>query len=62
MNDTKIHRQLDALFFRILNDVLRQVDRPPRGGTLRIERRTRLTKKLWLELRVRLTCRKGGAA
>ena len=62
MNDTKIHRRLDALFFKILNDVLRKLDRAARGRELRINRRMRLDKKLWLEFRVRLTRRKGGAA
>ena len=62
VNETKIHRRLDVLFFQVLNDVLRKVDRATRGRALYIDRRMRLGKKFWVDLRIRLSSRKGGAA
>jgi hypothetical protein len=51
MNETNIHRRLDVLFFRLLNQVLRCVER---RRTVRIDRRVTLGGRLQLELRLRL--------
>ncbi len=62
MTETKTHQRLDVLFFKAMNDVLRNIERASQGRAPRIERRMRLCKKLWLDLRIRLTPRKGGEA
>lgn len=61
MNENPLHHRLDALFFRVLNKVLRSIGRARRRG-LRIDRQARLDRELWVELRVRISRRKGGAA
>jgi len=60
MTETRIHQRLDVLFFKAMNDVLRNIERASQGRTLRIERRMRLGKKLCVDLRIRLIPRKGG--
>ena len=62
MNENKIHDRLDTLFFRVMNQVLRSLGRMATAGRVRVARRTRLDRNLWLDLRVRLSRRKGGAA
>ena len=62
MTENPIHHRLDALFYRVLNDVLRSIDRAAPGRGLRMDRRTRLDRNLRVDLRVRVSRRKGGAA